>query len=133
MKMHIGGSFAPPLTDAKLDEYELLIEALSISPLKDGLMALLKCCRSWWALPESKAAECWQHESGKGIVIPLELAHQKSLWNEIPWTHEIQAIEVLSDKIDPIAQKDLRDAAFHLLWHVKELDLDREPMTADKL
>lgn len=27
----------------------------------------------------------------------------------------------------------LRNAAFHLLWHVVELDLDREPLTSDKL
>ncbi len=29
--------------------------------------------------------------------------------------------------------KRLRDAAFHLLWHCKEITTDREPMTADKL
>jgi hypothetical protein len=34
---------------------------------------------------------------------------------------------------DTPSQKSLRDAAFHLLWHVVELDKDREPITADKL
>ncbi len=27
----------------------------------------------------------------------------------------------------------LRDMAYHLLWHVKELSLDREPLTNDQL
>lgn len=28
---------------------------------------------------------------------------------------------------------EIRDAAFHLLWHCKEITLDREPLTSDKL
>lgn len=39
----------------------------------------------------------------------------------------------LFDSIDPVAQKDLRNAAFHCLWVARELDLGREPITTDKL
>jgi hypothetical protein len=50
----------------------------------------------------------------------------------VPWRYEIEAMQRLFDGIDP-AEKELRDAAFHLLWFVTELERDREPVTNDKL
>jgi hypothetical protein len=34
---------------------------------------------------------------------------------------------------DGLRAGELRNAAFHLLWFCKELTLDREPLTVDKL
>ena len=73
------------------------------------------------------------HPSGVGIIIPLEESIATQLFDDIPWDHEIDAIQKLCDEIDNSTQKELRDMAFHLLWHVKELSIDREPMTSDKL
>jgi hypothetical protein len=60
--------------------------------------------------------------------------------------HECQAYRKLfealptgrqnADGSGPIVDQaacDLRNAAFHLLWHAMEITLDREPLTNDKL
>lgn len=130
-KRQIGGSFAPPLSDELLDKYQALI-AQSQGAIKDTLTTLLTCCRKWWELPESVGGGN-AHPSGRGFIVELDHAIKESLWDLIPWPHEIKAMESLLNTLDPIGQKDLRNAAFHLLWHVKELDLDREPITTDKL
>lgn len=130
-KRQIGGSFAPPLSDELLDKYQALI-AQSQGAIKDALTTLLTCCRKWWELPESVGGGN-AHPSGRGFVVELDHAIKESLWDLIPWPHEIKAMESLLNTLDPVGQKDLRNAAFHLLWHVKELDLDREPITTDKL
>lgn len=128
-----GGTFAPPLSDEKLIEYRVLADALPASPVKDALLSLLACCEKWWELPEPAATKQWAHPSGKGTVVALQDDHAQALWDLIPWKHELDATQSLFDAIDPAADRDLRNAAFHLLWHVKELDLDREPLTADRL
>jgi hypothetical protein len=68
-----------------------------------------------------------------GVVVPLDDPIAKELYDAIPWEHEIAGIQSLFDSIDRVSQRDLRNAAFHLLWHVKELNLDREPITNDKI
>mgnify|MGYP000974726190 CR=1 FL=1 len=130
-KRQIGGSFAPPLSDELLDKYQALISQ-SQGAIKDALTTLLTCCRKWWELPESVGGGN-AHPSGRGFVVELDHTIKESLWDLIPWPHEIKAMESLLNTLDPVGQKDLRNAAFHLLWHVKELDLDREPITTDKL
>ena len=165
-KRQIGGSFAPPLSDELLDKYQALI-AQSQGAIKDTLTTLLTCCRKWWELPESVGGGN-AHPSGRGFIVELDHAIKESLWDLIPWPHEIKAMEsVISDcQAEAVAinaarlaawrqavanhaathpessssiprpvleDTQLRDAAFHLLWHVKELDLDREPITTDKL
>lgn len=130
---HVGGSFAPPLTDELLTRYAAV--ATQAEPqVADALNALLKCVRAWWELPESTAAGS-PHPSGRGMIVELEKGVASSLWPLIPWGHEIAAIQGLFDKLpsDTDAQKALRNAAFHLLWHVIELDKDREPITNDKV
>lgn len=87
----------------------------------------------------------------------------KQLWDVVPWPYEIDAMKSLFNKLPsgtreytgtkPIDEKvaetgtfldwnveivdeaayKLCNAAFHLLWHVNELSLDREPLTQDKL
>lgn len=127
----IGGSFAPPLTDELLASYEALANEAT-GPVKDVVLELLNCCKQWWELPESVGGGN-AHPSGRGFIVELDHAIKESLWDLIPWPHEIKAMESLLNTLDPVGQKDLRNAAFHLLWHVKELDLDREPITTDKL
>lgn len=135
----IGGSFAPPLTDAKLAAYRDLIDALPPSAVRDALDTLHKCCAEWWELPESSGTETRPHAVGIGTVVDLDEPSKTALYDLIPWAHELNAMGGWTDATGYHAglfddlRGELRDAAFHLLWHVKELDLDREPITNDKL
>lgn len=132
LQPRIGGSFAPPLSDELIAKYTHMVDDLPPSPVKDGMSVLLHCCGVWWDLPESNGTK-QPHGSGTGTITNLEDDHKKALWDHIPWDHELNSIQALFDTIDPETQRDLRNAAFHLLWHVKELNLDREPLTTDKL
>jgi hypothetical protein len=127
----VGGSFAPPLTDEMLAGYR--DHAAKAAPeIADAMRELLACVDHWWGLPDSKRAGK-AHASGTGTMIPLEAEHADALDSLIPWRKELDNYAKLFDTIDPARDKALRDAAFHLLWHVNELDLGREPITADKL
>lgn len=125
----IGGSFAPPLSDEKITAYEALA-ASADAPVQDAMKTMLTCVKQWWDLPYSTEDGASPHPSGVGRIIPLDDPIAKALWDAIPWKHELDAIQGLFDAIHA-EQKDLRTAAFHLLWFVRELDLDREPITAD--
>lgn len=130
---HVGGSFAPPLSDKLLGEYKKKIDELEASPVKDALEVVLNCCEKWWKLPEAKDTLKTPHASGRGLMVSLQDDQAKALEKHIPWSHELEGIAGVFDTIDPEKDKGLRDAAFHLLWHVKELDLGREPLTSDQL
>lgn len=125
----IGGSFAPPLSDELLTAYEAHA-AKADAPVRDAMTSLLTCVRKWWDLPYSGPAGSSPHPSGVGTIIPLDAPIAAELEPHIPWPHEIAAIQGLFDSI-PAEHRNLRNAAFHLLWHVKEIDLDREPITSD--
>lgn len=127
---YAGGSFAPPLSDEQLAAYKALAESTA-GPVGDAMRTLLKCCLNWWNLPESTTVSKL-HSSGRGQIVPLDEPIKAALYDDIPWDHELAAIQSLFDGI-PAGHKALRDAAFHCLWVVKELNLDREPITADKL
>jgi hypothetical protein len=127
-----GGSFAPPLSDDRIAEYELLAEEAS-PEVKDAMQTLLKCVKHWWDLPESSQAGAKPHPSGRGRIVSLDEPIAKALWDDIPWTRELKSMGELFDGISAETQRELRNAAFHLLWHAVELDLDREPITADKV
>jgi len=131
--MQYGGSFAPPLTEEKLAEYQSLISVLDThSPIRHAMQSLMDCCVAWWSQPES-TGDGRPHPSGQGVIINLDKPIAEALWDATPWDHELKAYGELFDKIDPRTEKPLRDAAHHLLWHGWELFHDREPMTADKL
>lgn len=139
-QQRVGGSFAPPLDDQKLAAYRALIDAVPVSPARDALDALHKCCAAWWDLPESTGTGTRPHASGRGTIVDLAEPAKKTLWDLIPWTHELLAMGGRTDEkgtyhpgLFDALESELRNAAFHLLWHVRELDLDREPLTADKL
>lgn len=136
---------APPLTDSKLEQYRGIITKSSEGPVKDAATKLLVCVETWWNLPESKRTDGprlkllhrptqGQERVEKTIeLVPIEKDHQKTLYDLIPWDYELNAMDALFDSVPNDTQKELRDAAFHLLWFVRELNLDREPLTADKL
>ncbi len=130
---HVGGCFAPPLSEQKLESYRKLIESQEPGPVKDACYTLLKCVEVWWELPEPEGGKRWAHPSGTGTIVSLQKDHAESLWESIPWDHELDSIQTLLDKIEPSTKTSLRNAAFHLLWFVRELNNDREPLTADKL
>lgn len=132
MQPRIGGTFAPPLSDELLNRYADAISALPACPVKDALASLMPCCKTWWDLPEPEGTLKRAHPSGVGTIVPLTDEHAKALDPHIPWGHELDSIQALFDLI-PLTDKAVRDMAFHLLWHVRELDLGREPLTADKL
>lgn len=148
------GCFAPPLTDATLAEYEQMIAGLGDdrAEIKDYMRQCLDCVRRWWDLPESKRTDGKTFDirhKGKPHTfrtVPLENAHVEALWDATPWMNELVAMERVFDtlphgtievnnrcEVVDAAAHDLRNAAFHLLWHAKELTLDREPLTSDKL
>jgi hypothetical protein len=67
------------------------------------------------------------------LIVDLDEQIAKDLWDHIPWDEELDVIAAEFEKISNETHRDLRNAAFHLLWHAKELVRDREPITTDKL
>lgn len=143
-KVRYGGSFAPPLSDDRLARYAELVESTDPeTPLGDYARQLLELAEAWWELPESTKKGA-PHPVGEMVgrdgrryaaplEVPLEEPHREELWGLIPWRPEMDRMGEVFDAIDPVAQKELRDCCFHLLWHARELDRDREPITQDKL
>ena len=135
---------APPLTDSLLARYELLAGGAG-GPVGDSMLELLAAVKKWWDLPESSRTDGLRfvllHRSDptqerKPIdmqMVPLEDDHQRSLFDLIPWGHELQAMQSLFETINPDSHAELRNAANHLLWFVLELFNDREPLTMDKI
>ena len=134
--------FAPPLTDKLLASYRGLIDGLGPdqAEVKDALQQCLRCVEAWWALPESKRQDGARFKTlhrGQEITYhaqPLEAEHVRALWDVTPWMKELNLLSNAQDTglFDGL-EGDLRNAAFHLLWHAKEITLDREPLTSDKL
>lgn len=136
--------FAPPLSDETLARYQALVAALGPdqAELKDVLSGLMKCIQVWWELPESRRKPTlWKlyHVERQAEMevpeTPLEHAHVTALWDVTPWMRELDTLSTpLADgPFDTLPPGELRELAFHLLWHAKELTLDREPMTRDKV
>lgn len=125
----IGGTFAPPLDESTLVSYHTTITQLQDSQVKEYLIKVYECVAAWWNLPES-SGEGTPHPSGRGTIVDLTEEVKKELWDLIPWQEELN---IISGVFDTLPAGQIRNMAFHLLWHVNELNLDREPMTADKI
>lgn len=134
--------FAPPLSDEKLARYRELAEGLpEADRVRDAMLTMLDCVETWWDLPESKRKDASRLKivhGGKAVTVPitpLEEKHVKVLWEVTPWMDELNALSTANDDgpLDALPPGELRDAAFHLLWHCKEITLDREPVTSDRL
>jgi hypothetical protein len=129
MQKQIGGSFAPPVDDQKLSHYEALMAAVEDRQVREYGESLVKMLRTFQAAPSSKA-KSKPHPSGRGTITPLEQAEIERIWDCVPWPEECDAIDVVFDRLP---SGDVRNAAYHLLWFARELSIDREPCTTDKL
>lgn len=123
-----GGSFAPPLDITKLEEYKVLADTAD-PQIKEAMTTLIVMLEKFWETPESVEPGV-PHPSGRGTIIPLEKAEVERMWDYVPWKEELDMMGGIFDKIDTGT---LRNAAFHLLWYGRELCLDREPITNDRL
>lgn len=126
-----GGSFAPPITEEQLAAYQALADSAE-AEVREAMLTLHNCVAQWWELPES-TVEGQPHASGRGVIVPLTNDLKAQLFDAIPWSRELKSMGELFEQLDAATQRDLRNAAFHLLWYVNELNLDREPISLDKL
>lgn len=138
--------FAPPLNEAELAEYKSLAESAE-EPVRDAMASLITMVEKFRETPESKlpgvALETPYTQSpfrdGKGNpkappqIVPLEDSEVERIWDYVPWGHELNAMGQVFEQIPHESKPELRNAAFHLLWFGRELLLDREPMTNDKI
>lgn len=129
----IGGSFAPPMDAKQLSAYRKLTD--DVSPQAgEAMKALADMVELYMKRPAPKkgepAPQAAPHSSGTGLVIPLPEAEVKRLWDAVPWNEELEMYATVFDRLPP---GEARDAAFHLLWYGKELELDREPITTDRI
>lgn len=131
-KSRIGGSFAPPLTAQNLKTYRELANTAPDPRVRDAMLPLCEMVEAFQKTPESRRSG-HPHPSGAGTIIPLEDAEIKRIWDLVPWDYECNALGELFETIPANTEKPLRNAAFHLLWYARELTLDREPLTTDKL
>lgn len=129
--VRFGGSFAPPLTAEKLAAYRTLAETAE-PEAKDAMQKLLLMAETFQMTGESKLGGT-PHPSGRGTVVPLEEAEKERIFDVVPWEKELRMYGQVFETISHETHPDLRNAAFHLLWYGKELCLDREPITNDKL
>lgn len=130
-QQRMGGSFAPPLDQAKLKTYGALA-ADAPEQVKDAMIGLLSMVQQYQQHAPSRQRGT-PHPSGRGRVVPLEPETIKAIGDSVPWEDELTMLAQVFDRIDPVEDKDLRDAAHHLLWWGRELNLDREPLTTEKL
>ncbi len=133
MIQRFGGAFAPPISQAHLTGYTILIDAVADATKRAALQRLLSCVTHWYNLPESDPTQGKMHPCGVGTIIPLDSTVKNALAQHIPSGPEIKIYEAVAESINHNTHKDLRNAAHHLLWHVKELALGREPITLDKV
>lgn len=132
---HATACLAPPLTDELLEEYRTLAEGAE-GEVGDAMQQLLACVEAWWEAEESEEKSLgFLAVNGRSIdVVPLSKELVQQLWDSTPWMRELNALSTPKDDgLFDSLQGDLRNAAFHLLWFAKELTLDREPLTQDKL
>lgn len=127
-KQLLGGSFAPPITKEILERYKSLAAAADDDAIADSMHELVEMVRLFQETPAS-TLEGTPHDSGRGTVTPLETAEITRIWDAVPWPHECDAMGQLFEQLTG----ETRDAAYHLLWFARELCLDREPITTDRL
>jgi hypothetical protein len=135
--------FAPELTDERLARYEVLANALpdSRGEVRDAMRECLAAAKLWWQLPESKGDRKDQsldvrHQNKDRSVKLTSLTPDlvEQLWDAVPWPYELDAMQSLFDRtFQGREEAELKDACFHLLWFARELCLDREPLTQEKL
>jgi hypothetical protein len=130
--VRFGGSFAPPIDAAAVSRYRALADHAGNPATTEYMRKLCDMVDLFHATPASKRPGK-PHPSGRGVITPLEAAEVDRIFEAVPWPHELDMMGVVFEQLDPISQRDVRNAAFHLLWYGRELCLDREPITTDRL
>lgn len=127
MLQKLGGSFAPKIDEAKLEQYRQLAGSVEDQRCSDYMFQLVEMLEVFFETPDSILPGT-KHPI-LGTVIPLEDAEVKRIWDKVPWSDECDLIGKVFDNLPPGEQ---RNAAYHLLWYARELTLDREPMTQER-
>lgn len=130
--VRFGGSFAPPIDEAKLARYRALADGVG-DPMIGGYMHDL--CNMVERFRETPASSLSgkPHPSGRGTIVPLESDEVRRIDDVVPWSRECDVMGEAFDRLNPVRDKETRNAAFHLLWYARELTQDREPITTDRL
>jgi hypothetical protein len=129
--------FAPTITREKLARYETLVEDAP-ARVADYMSQLIDMVKLFYETPTSSHAPRMipvrlgtKHEEVPAVK--LEDEEIERIWDAVPWMDEL---DVMGKQFDTLsaeneADRELRNAAFHLLWYGRELTLDREPMTKE--
>jgi len=128
MAQRLGGSFAPRITDDKLEEYRQLAGNVPDQRCSEYMIQLVEMLDLFNETPESSLPGTKNPLAG--MVVPLEDAEIKRIWDKVPYMEECDLIGKAFDILPPGEQ---RNAAYHLLWYARELTLDREPMTQERV
>jgi len=148
---------APPFTDGDLARYRGLIDRMEDSETKDALKKCCNACEKWWELPDTtQRGQVYDGAHVQGPdgmrtmktfeIKPMEPHHIQQLDEHVPWPGECDHYQRLFDALPHGTREEgdrvividhpaweLRNCAFHLLWHCVELAHDREPTTHDQL
>jgi hypothetical protein len=134
----LGGSFAPPIDDKTLASYRKIADDAP-PQVAGGMKVLADMLDLYHGGEVGKATRGTRRPTRRGVVVKLPTVANlpgdevKRIWDAVPWGEELEMYAAIFDRIDPGSQKELRDAAFHLLWFGWELFHDRVPMTDDQL
>lgn len=127
-----GGSFAPPLDAATVARYRDLAVDADDKATESYILQLCDMVDLFLETPASPLPGT-PHPSGRGTITPLEDGEMRRIYNAVPWSHECDMMGRVFSGLDPVARRDVRNAAFHLLWYARELTIDRQPITTDRL
>lgn len=127
MAQRLGGSFAPKITSEKLEHFRQLAGNVEDQRCSIYMLELIEMVDLFFETPDSTLPGT-KHPVA-GMVVPLEDAEVKRIWDKVPWPEECDMIGKAFDILPPGEQ---RNAAYHLLWYARELTLDREPMTQER-
>lgn len=132
MQQRFGGSLAPPLSVEDCEKYMGVAKEAhpQVAEAMATLAALVIAHKEQCSPSTAKGTP---HKSGTGLMVPLYPDTVKTLDPHMPWPEELKMMGEIFDKIDPVEEEDLRNAAHHLLWYANELNIGREPMTCDLL
>lgn len=128
MAQRLGGSFAPRIDEEKLEQYRQLAGNVQDQRCSDYMLKLVEMLDLFYETPDSTLPGT-KHPIA-GMVVPLEDAETTRIWDKVPYSDECDLIGKAFDILPPGEQ---RNAAYHLLWYARELTLDREPMTQERV
>ncbi len=130
MPSFIVGTFAPVITPELLSTYRTIVEEQAPKEIRQELLNLCQMMEVFQETPESQEPK-EPHPTNTGFVQRLSEAEIRRIDSFVPWDWEIKALARQCRDLPP--KSATRKAAYHLLWYARELTLDREPCTRNKL